>query len=402
MADVQCSVGSMTDTELIGRVACTRRRLVLITPGLSMPVAQAVVQKWRELGPWAVHIVMDPDPEVCRLGFGELDALELLFEEAAQLGTGIHQQKGLRVGVLITDESTAIYSPAPLLVEGGGRPGERANAILLDAPLLRPASSDAAILGLSPTTVDRKDFERTREDLKANPPVKFDLARKVRVFNAAFEFVEFELHGAAISRKTVPIPADLMGLAKDPATQRLLRASFKLVEDHSELSGRDLMKLKQEIENNYLITLPHYGSVILRSRKPDFLKAVGELEQKMAEFQKRLREKLEASIKENLERLVVALLPAVAANRPARWNRYLADAPREEDIVTLLRNELGRAFGSSDDVIRKMQLRTVFKGVTYESLINPGFVETARRAIPTLDSLFEQFEAARAVEEERV
>jgi hypothetical protein len=67
--------------------------------------------------------------------------------------------------------------------------------------------------------------------------MKFDLARKVRVFNARFEFVEFELHGLFLARKRVPIPSDLMGLAKEPKAQKLLRSSFQLIDENSEISG---------------------------------------------------------------------------------------------------------------------------------------------------------------------
>jgi hypothetical protein len=91
----------------------------------------------------------------------------------------------------------------------------------------------------------------------ANPPVKFDLARKVRVFNARFEFVEFELHGLSLSRKRVPIPSDLMGLAKDSNAQRLLRSSFQLIDENSDVSVDRVTSLKQFIVKKYLINLPY-------------------------------------------------------------------------------------------------------------------------------------------------
>jgi hypothetical protein len=63
---------SLPDIELQGQVSCTQRRLVVIAPGLSESVAKAIVKKWNELGRDAVQIVLDPDPEVCRLGLGVL------------------------------------------------------------------------------------------------------------------------------------------------------------------------------------------------------------------------------------------------------------------------------------------------------------------------------------------
>ena len=64
------AVVSLRDIELEGQISCARRRLVVIAPGLSESVAKAIVKKWHELGRNAVQVVLDPDPEVCRLGLG--------------------------------------------------------------------------------------------------------------------------------------------------------------------------------------------------------------------------------------------------------------------------------------------------------------------------------------------
>jgi hypothetical protein len=220
-----CAVVSLRDIELEGQVNCARKRLVVIAPGLSESVAKAIVKKWHELGRDAVQLVLDTDPEVCRLGLGDLAALQMLYETAERMGGRIHQQRGLRVGVIVTDETTTIYSPTPRLIEAGGHPGERLNALRFDAPILDPAAttdSDLRSIDLHPGPMERTEVQRTIHELSSNPPVKFDVARKVRVFNAQFEFVEFEMHGLFLSRKRVSIPSDLMGLAKDPKAQKLL------------------------------------------------------------------------------------------------------------------------------------------------------------------------------------
>jgi hypothetical protein len=79
-----CAVVSLRDIELEGQVSCVRRRLVVIAPGLSESVAKAIV-KWHELGRDGVLVVVDPDPEVCRLGLGDLTALQMLQETAEQV-----------------------------------------------------------------------------------------------------------------------------------------------------------------------------------------------------------------------------------------------------------------------------------------------------------------------------
>ena len=334
------------------------------------------------------------------MGYGDVAALKLLQDAAEQLRTKIHQQPGLRIGVVVTDETTAIFSPTPLLIEAGGQPGEKPNAIRLDTPILDPdrdaSSSDLKSINIQPKPLTKADVEKTNEELKANPPMKFDVARKVRVFNARIEFVEFELRGLAISRKTVQIPSDLLGLAKEPRAQKLLHSSFQLIEENSELSGERVNKLKQFIAKKYLIGLPGYGNVVLRSNKEDFQTAVKALERYVHRFQRVLKRKLQAAIDANREVLVSALLPGTFASPPSRWKRFLGNGASREDLERLLRSELSDAFGSSEKLFRDMEVKLVFKGVTYESLNDSEFVRVAREKIRSLDLLHEEYDAARA------
>jgi hypothetical protein len=54
------------------------------------------------------------------------------------------------------------------------------------------------------------------------------------------------------------------------------------------------------------------------------------------------------------------------------------------------------AFGSAEKLFREMEVKLVFKGVTYESLNDPDFVNVAREKIPSLELLHEEYDAARA------
>ena len=62
----------------------------------------------------------------------------------------------------------------------------------------------------------------------------------------------------------------------------------------------------------------------------------------------------------------------------------------------MLRRELTDAFGDSDDVFHDMNVKAIFKGVTYESLSDPDFMRIASQAIPLLDTLHDEFDAAKA------
>jgi len=240
-----------TDADLMGLVSCVRRRAGSDRPGALLTGRRSSRRDLRRLGPQAVQVVLDPDPEVCRMGYGDVAALKLLHETAEQLGTKIHQQHGLRIAVVVTDETTAIFSPTPLLIEAGGQPGEKPNAIRLDTPILDPENDaspfDLERINIQPHPLTKTEVEKTTADLNANPPMKFDVARKVRVFNARIEFVEFEMHGVLISRMTAKIPPYLMQLLRDPAVRKRFRGSFQLIEDDTQISTEPINQAKQEI-----------------------------------------------------------------------------------------------------------------------------------------------------------
>lgn len=124
------------------------------------------------------------------------------------------------------------------------------------------------------------------KDLEQSPPLPYDLARQLRVLSTQFQFVEFSLLRAALARKRVPVPPDLLGLAKDSDTEDLLRASFQLVTKEDEVSGDKLLKRRDSIDKEHLCTIAHYGKVILKSNRTDFDQAVDALKTDVNEFRK--------------------------------------------------------------------------------------------------------------------
>jgi hypothetical protein len=67
------AVLKIDDDQLIGLVQKANRRLLIMAPGLTDRVAKAVCERWPGLGPQAVNVILDVDPEVCRLGYGTLE-----------------------------------------------------------------------------------------------------------------------------------------------------------------------------------------------------------------------------------------------------------------------------------------------------------------------------------------
>src|SRR5207249_4349523 len=89
---------------------------------------------WRQLGSDNVKVILDVDSEICRLGYGTMAGLKALQLAAAEAKTLVCHQPGVRVGVLICDDATLIYSPTPLLIEAGSTQPDQPNGVQLQSP----------------------------------------------------------------------------------------------------------------------------------------------------------------------------------------------------------------------------------------------------------------------------
>lgn len=393
------------DRQLADLIDAAAHRVVVVAPAVNEAVADAVTRAWDRLGPGAVVVILDSDPEVYHIGFGQPEALATLANGAERTGAVLQRQPGLRIGLVIADEETLVFVPTPQSIEAGpNTAGGGVTAVRLSAP---PAAVLSGIAGASSepgdTQIGRGVLDGTiakgiQDAIKANPPKRFDVARTERVFNAAFEFVEFELLGVAIDRKRVRIPNEFLGLARDEQTKRLMDTTFRLVDESESLSGRWVHELKAQIVKECLTNLPGYGTVVLRAARPHFERRVRVLRRAVAWFSRKVTDKLQQAMDRNREALVKALLPSVVKAPPKSWQRYGPLTPAQ--VEQILSSELKGVFGEVSDLVGEMQVKTVYKGVTYQSLTDPRFQELVRERLPFLSAAHEEHVSAPEVRPE--
>lgn len=369
-----------------------------MAPAISSPVAEAISERIQALPAEAITLVFDSDPEVYRLGYGTLEALALVEQAAGSRGVVIRRQSGVRIGVIIANDQTLIFTPTAALIEAGPNTQGAANAIRLSVPP-RTIEADLGIRAETPPTVGRSlltpgDVEVVKRDLDANPPQKFDLARKVRVFNAFIEFVELEVRGTELARRTISIPSYLLAVA-DTQTRKQLRASFRLVPPGDKLSGHDIERDRRIYTKRYLKVIPNYGTVVLRRDREAFDAAVTKLEVSVRAFADRVRASIQERIDKNIHELVKSLLPALAKRPPQEWIPSTGERPDKQTICGLLEDDLRHAFGNAHEMVREMTVRCKVKGVTYELLTDEAFVAAATNVLPELERFHNEFEAAK-------
>jgi hypothetical protein len=210
-----------SDEAIVDLIRRARRRLVVIAPAVTDAVAQAIAARLPELGEIAITVILDADPEVYRLGYGTPSALEKLRLASDVNMLGLREQCGVRIGVVISDDTTMVYAPTPMLIEAGSTAAEKPNAIVLDATPaaaeklalasgadrdMEPARQEVGVEALKPEAV-----QRLQQDLMTNPPQAFDVARKLRVFSSAVQYVQLEASNYRLSTRQIRLPPELIG-----------------------------------------------------------------------------------------------------------------------------------------------------------------------------------------------
>jgi hypothetical protein len=389
------------DQTLGALISSAQQKIVFLAPAATKAVAEALVAAWRRLGRDKVSVILDVDPEVYRLGYGDPAALSLLEEVGQEQRTMLHRQAGIRIGLLIVDDQTMVFSPTPRLIEAGPKQASQPNAVLLGTP----SAKIAAELGHGPEGVkaqriglDKAELEKiadVKTELKENPPLSFDIAQKVRVFNAYFEFVDLSLESVLIQKRSVKLPPDLAKFTTDEELNKAIKTSVGLIGDHPELSGAKLKAECDELRKKFLVVLRGYKPVVLRKNKAGFEAEVEKLRAKVAEFGTKQQQELQKAIEATRDRLTAQILPKIAKSPPDRWHKAIGPNPNAADIESMLKAELGGVLGNAADIVGKMRVKLLFMGVTFESLTDPEFIKVAQRALPGLKRFHDEYDAAK-------
>lgn len=181
---------NVDDEVLCETIAQARQRLVFVAPGIRPPVAQALAAAMSVVPAAAIQLGLDVDAEVCRLGYGDKDfrGMALLQVAAAKHNLMVNHHQGIRIGLLIADDTTVIYSPTPELIETESHQPDKPNAIMLRNEL-PPQLANACAVEVGKTQIDQQTVETVKRDLQDCPPKEFNVARIERVFSSMLQYV---------------------------------------------------------------------------------------------------------------------------------------------------------------------------------------------------------------------
>lgn len=404
----------VNDAMLIDLIGQAVRRIVFVAPGVHQPVADALGRRFKEVDHLDITVVIDPDEDVYRVGYGDEEGLKLLNSHAQQQGFALMAQPGLRVGVLLVDGKTLVWSPTPRSVEAA--PGSETQATeASEGP--KPLAPNGLFLGANPgeqlaqaicaagtdtlpmdaeigrSVVTAQQVELTLAELAKNPPIPVDLARITRVFSTKLQFVEFTVKRAKLSRTQLTMSnkhlnADVQGELQGLIESKLRafgdfrdeevevpgfsngeavfdRSGSPLTEKVSEAS---LERQRNAFERRFIFNIAGFGRLIAKDDKIDFEKQTKAYEEQLKAHSKALRNRIDAQADK-----IIGEALALIIDRGKRTGIKLDAA--------LLRGELKKGLSRTKDETPEVKL--VFKDVTYEQTRNPEFREKIDRVLPS-------------------
>lgn len=414
---------TITDNTICNLINSAKWRVIYASPGVSKDVADSIIAFALRNGLGQVEVVLDPNPEVCRLGYGVIEAVEKLYNS----GIKVRKSSGLRIGVLVADNEAFVFSPTPLLVEALPKTSvpnaiavetEQANKLVSSiCPLqLELMNDDEYIkIEIDKTHIEahtpevgkdemtKEELDTAIENLENAPPLQFDLERQVRVYSSFVQFVELKLIGCNIERHTISIPSKLVNLIKDEKEKERFKASYRLISENSKISGKEIEEKVKKLRKKYVRSMgSRYGNVILRQKKKEFELEVEKIKEEINNFRDAAVKKLNDEFEKSKKILTKALLPEVRKNPPDDLiGVIIGNKPTTEEFKRYIEVNLNSNIPKAETFVSKMELYCDYKDVTYEMLNDDSFFANLIEAFPYIDwpdRPYEEFSAAREAE----
>ena len=386
-------------------------------PGIQSVVAKAMVTTGGRLGLEMLTVCLDFDERVMRMGYGEFSAVQLLRDA----GISLSSSPGMRTALVIVDEVGFIFTPTALYLEAEPTGSAAPNAIRMSCDQvaealarLSPAARTIAVaraktteeknrietlpLDVGSARIDDEQFTEVGINLKEAPPVRFDLARQVRVFEPYLQYVELSLTGAAIQRHRLAIPPNIQKLGGGEDLEKRLHTTFDLIEKGSKLSSKPLEEALNEIRKNFTPSLgKDHGRVVLKAAKAHLIKRLAVFREKLKKHQTDVATELQKHLDKSRDEIIAYYLPRVVETPPdALLGQLLNGNPSEDDARYWLKEELDLVFPNAEALIQEMKLEERYKDVTFETLNRKDFLESVKVAFPKVnwDMAYDEFRAA--------
>jgi hypothetical protein len=397
-----CAVG---DQQLSESISAARKRVVYAAAGMSDNVARAlgaVLDARKEVD---VTVVIDPDEDVCRLGYGDQKGLEKLQQLAELHHFGIRKQRGLRFGVLLVDDDVLLWAPTPQSVEAAPTEPQQPNGVRLGRDpaaslekAIAPEGTDTVPSAgeIGRTAVTPAEVRETIKALEANPVIPVALSQVTRVFSSKLQFVEIEVKHAKLSKVGLTVPRDQLNVDVVGELRDLIDARLRafgdirrhpvdvpaftrtgepsLGEDKKQRTEPQteagLEAVRREIERQFLFSIRDHGTLIARDQKQLFERCMDAYSIQLKAHAAGVRKAIEQQAPKIVDE-AVKLVANRAQHAAIGMQQIDSDALRKS-----LNDSIKRIVDGEPSVTKR------YKDVTFEHTQSEEFQRLVRKALP--------------------
>ncbi len=407
---------SLDSSHLACEIGRAVQNVCYAAPGILKEPAEALAECARKIGPEMITVCLDFDERVMRMGYGTLDAVEVLRDAGVEVRT----VAGLRTGLVVIDDTGYIFTPNALYLEADKRSDTALNAMRLSEEQVKEAlarlspGAKAIAVAMARTDEERErireqavempsekvedaNFANVQKRLAEAPPANFDVARQVRVYSAYVQYVEIKLTGAAIQRHRFAIPPSIQKLGGSEELKDRLKTTFDLIERDGKLSSKELEDNLDEIRRNFTPSLGKvHGRVVLNAAKPHLEEKLKEFRGKLKAHQETVEKELQGKLDESRKQIIDYYVSKVIEDPPDGMRGQFPEIG-EEEVRKWLDWELEPKFPKAENLLEKMQLDVNYKDVTFETLNREEFIGAIKKAFPLTnwDKAYSDYLAAR-------
>jgi hypothetical protein len=362
-------VVALNEDLLTERIVRASQRVCFVAPGLYDWVAEALLDVGARIGWDRVYVVVDPDPYVVQVGYGT----ELALKRVCDRGVTVRKARGLRLGLVITDDRAAVFTPIALNIEAFPKGESSPNAIelsveearrILDAIAPSVADGEAQeVAEIGQEKVEAEDLQILHKVLLEAPPVAPDLARQMWVLSSQIQIIKITFEGARLSQHRIPLRAQQLGI-EDADLVRRISASFKLFEAdiHGLLAPlrADLDRIKEVYQ---LKPVGDLGHVVLGRDRSKLENALRMFKNNVVIAQKGIEQALSEELENSRKRLKTMLVSKIQ-------DREMSEAALERRLNYIIDS---MKFPTADKVLSRIELDWSILNITSQMIEKKTF-----------------------------
>ena len=409
---------SLDSKKLAEKISKAEESVCYAAPGILLEVAEALVEVSQKIGPDSITVCLDLNEEVFRMGYGTMEAVKKLQDSQIKLNSS----SGLRAGIIIIDNSGYMFTPTALLLEAD-EISDAPNAMrLLETQVtevrIRISEKERYIVAQKAETkeererilqqdveVESKEVKDSEiceidENLKKNPPTKFDLQRQVHVYSTYLQYVEISFPGVRIQRRRIPIPQVLITVNAEKELFGKLRTTFDLIEKDMEFPLNHLIKKSNRTKKKFTFLLGKKGRVILKEKKFEFENEIEEIRSELEACKEKLESELDTKLKRSKNQILDHCVPILKANPPHEMTSCLPYQYEDKDIKHWVESEILETFPTATELCQEMKLEVVYKDITFETLKDEDFIRKIKNKFSShkWDKLYDDYLAVKQKE----